>query len=75
MCRNMEKNELADFRARLGLTQAEFGDWLGVQVGRTAYSANVISRYESGRADVPWAIAAVIWRYELNHLKGKAQDE
>jgi len=67
----MKKDELSDFRAALGMTQAAFGEWLGGEVGRKPYSANVISRYESGRADVPWAIAAVIYRKQLSDLKQK----
>ena len=52
----------------MGLTQADFGKWLGKRVGRPPYRADTMNRYENGRADIPWAIRAVIYKHKLEAL-------
>lgn len=64
----MHFTELSDFRAELGLTQADFGKWLGKRVGRPPYRADTMNRYENGRADIPWAIRAVIYKHKLEAI-------
>lgn len=71
----MHFTELSDFRAELGLTQADFGKWLGERVGRSPYRADTMNRYENGRASVPWAIAAVIYKYKLETLHNTNEQE
>lgn len=58
----MEKQELKQRRERLGLTQAEFAKILGV-------ANNTVSRYETGRVDIPEYMDMVLEAMEARQIE------
>lgn len=58
----MEKDELKKRRERLGLTQGELGEIVGV-------ASNTISGYETGRLEIPPYMDLVLEALEARKIK------
>ena len=63
-CGMMQKSFLAGFRASLGMSQAEFGQWLAQRLERErAYTGSEVSNWETGARGIPFAVQAVTYKH------------
>ncbi len=58
----MDKNELKKRRERLGLTQTEFAETIGL-------TATSISRYETGLTAIPKSMGLILEALEKRHIE------
>jgi transcriptional regulator with XRE-family HTH domain len=58
----MDKNELKKRRERLGLTQTEFAETIGL-------TATSISRYETGLTAIPKSMELILEALEKRHIE------
>jgi len=58
----MEKGELKKRRERLGLTQANFAEAIGI-------SANTVSRYETGTMEIPKSMDLILEALEKRQIE------
>jgi len=62
----MEKSELKKRRERLGLTQTELAETVGI-------SANTVSRYETGAMVIPKSMDLILEALEKRHVQELSQ--
>ena len=70
----MDKDELKQLRRDLGLTQADFGEWLAKQVNQTQdaslrplspYTRQRVSAWEAGDVVIPAKVEIVVMKRQL----------
>ena len=69
-CGMMQKSFLTEFRASLGISQVEFGQWLAQRLERErAYTGSEVSNWETGARGIPYAVQAAVYRDLYLQLK------
>lgn len=78
----MDKEELKQLRRELGMTMADFGEWLSQQVNKqqdqslkpvTPYTRQRIAAWESGDVVIPAKIELVLMKRQLDERNSEIQ--